>query len=90
MRAFVQDLLAKSSGDNVQLIFRVCSRIIRGQDISISSFLLPFAILNLAVSGTEDQRQEVQEELARVLSHPLPNDDNRRRENIIFCSEVMS
>lgn len=89
LRAFVQDLLSKSNGDNVQLIFRVCSRIIRGQDIAISSFLLPFAILDLAVSGSEDQRKEVQDELARVLAHPLPNHDNQIRESIISCSEVI-
>ena len=47
LRTLVQDLLSKSNGDNVQLLFKVCSRIVRGQDLAISSFLLPFAILNI-------------------------------------------
>lgn len=88
LRTFVQDLLQKGNGDNARVIFKVCSRIIRGQDISIASFLLPFAVLNLAIGGTDTQRRELQEELSRVLSHPLPEGNSQARENIILCSEV--
>ncbi|KAJ9198046.1 hypothetical protein DTO164E3_5302 [Paecilomyces variotii] len=87
LRTFVQDLLLKANGDNVKLIFSVCSRIIRGQNISIASFLLPFAVLNLAVGGTDLQKQQLQDELTRVLSHPLPEENSQTRENIILCSE---
>lgn len=88
LRRFVLDLLQKGTNENVRAIFAICSRIIRGQDISISSFLLPFAVLNVAVDGTEVQQREVRDEMTRVLSHPLPDNNTRMRENIIFCSEV--
>ena len=88
LRNFVQDMLQKGDGDNVKLIFTVCGRIIRGQDISISSFLLPFAALNLTLEGKKVQIEYLQQELITVLSHPLPHDSSRTRENIIFCSEV--
>jgi serine/threonine-protein kinase ATR len=88
LRTLVQDLIQKGEGDNFQLIFGVCSRIIRGQDISISSFLLPFTVLNLTLNGLEIQKHELQQELTKVLSHPLPEGNRRVRENIIFCSEV--
>ncbi|KKA22075.1 Non-specific serine/threonine protein kinase [Rasamsonia emersonii CBS 393.64] len=87
LRRFVLDLLQKGTNENVRAIFAICSRIIRGQDISISSFLLPFAVLNVAVDGTEVQQREVRDEMTRVLSHPLPDNNTRMRENIIFCSE---
>jgi serine/threonine-protein kinase ATR len=88
LETFVLDLLQKGNGDNVQMIFSVSSRIIRGQDISIASFLLPFAALNLAVGGTEPRRQELRKELTCVLEHPLPEDSHQVRENILLCSEV--
>lgn len=85
---FVVDLLHKGYSLNVQVIFSVCARIIRGQDIRIPSFILPFAVLNVAADGPENHRQEVREELIRVLSHPSPENSTRMRENILLCSEV--
>ncbi|KAK2760373.1 serine/threonine-protein kinase M1 [Arachnomyces sp. PD_36] len=87
LRTFVLDLLQKGNGDNLQMIFSVSSRIIRNQDISIASFLLPFTVLNLAVAGTEGQKKELQEELTRVLEHPLPQGNHQARDNILLCSE---
>ncbi|KAF7116577.1 hypothetical protein CNMCM5793_005058 [Aspergillus hiratsukae] len=87
LRSFVQDLLQRGSGDNAQLIFSVCSRIVKGQDISIASFLLPFAVLNRIVGGTQEERLDLQGELTTILSHPLPEASNRVHEAIILCSQ---
>lgn len=88
LRTLVQDLLLNGSGDNAKLIFSVCGRIVKGQDISISSFLLPFAVLNRVVGGTEQEQQDLRQELMSVLSHPLPDTNNDIRETIISCSQV--
>lgn len=90
LRKFVLDLLQKDSGDNVQLIFTICSRIIRWQDISIAAFLLPFAALNLTISGTDLQRHELMQEMLSILSHPLPGADRQSSQTVRLCSEVRS
>lgn len=90
LRTLVQDLLETGNGDNAKLIFAVCSRVVKGQDISISSFLLPFAALNRVVGGTEQEQQNLQLELTNVLSHPLPDTNSNIRETIISCSQVRS
>ncbi|PGG96942.1 serine/threonine-protein kinase ATR [Blastomyces parvus] len=87
LRAFTLDMLQKGKGENVVIIFSVSSRIIRSQDISIAAFLLPFAALNLALSGDQDQRDDLKKELLNVLQYPLPEDNHQIRENIILCSE---
>ncbi|CEJ55236.1 Putative UVSB PI-3 kinase [Penicillium brasilianum] len=87
LRALVQDLLQTGNGDNAKLIFAVCSRVVKGQDISISSFLFPFAALNRIVGGTEQEQQDLQLELLNVLSHPLPEANNNFRETIISSSQ---
>jgi serine/threonine-protein kinase ATR len=88
LRTLVQDLLQTGNGDNAKLIFAVCSRVVKGQDISISSFLFPFAALNRIVGGTEQEQQDLQLELLNVLSHPLPEANNNFRETIISSSQV--
>ncbi|OJD13407.1 hypothetical protein AJ78_06141 [Emergomyces pasteurianus Ep9510] len=87
LRTFTLDMLQKGKGENVVIIFSVSSRIIRSQDISIAAFLLPFAALNLALSGDQSQRDDLKKELLNVLQHPLPEDNHQIRENIILCSE---
>lgn len=88
IRSFVQDLLqhGRGSNANAEFVSTVCSRIVKGQDISISSFLLPFAVLNCIVGGSDKGKQDIQKELTTVLSHPLP--DGSGRESIILSSQV--
>lgn len=88
LRRITLDLLQRANSPNVKLVFGVCSRIIRGQDLSIASYLFPFAVVNIALEGTDQERTEVSQELLRVLSHPVPDGDGQVRENILSCSEV--
>jgi len=88
LRTLVQDLLSIQKDDNAKLVFAFCSRVVKGQDISISSFLLPFAVLYRIVGGTTQEQQDIQLELIKVLSHPLPDTNNNARETIICCSQV--
>ncbi|KAF7586889.1 serine/threonine-protein kinase M1 [Aspergillus hancockii] len=87
LRTFVQDLLQKGSGENARLVFSVSSRIVKGQDISIASFLLPFAVLNRIVGGTQKEKEDLLHELTSVLSHPLPDTINHIHEAILLCSQ---
>jgi serine/threonine-protein kinase ATR len=88
LRTLVQDLLQTGNGDNAKMVFSISSRVVKGQDISISSFLLPFAVLNRIVGGTEEEQQNLQHELMSVLSHPVPETNNNARETIISSSQV--
>lgn len=88
LRTFTFDQLRKAvGGGKVQTIFSVLSRIVRFQDISIPSFLLPFACLNTIVSGEESEKLAISQELLLVLDQPLP-DHATSRDNIILCSQV--
>ncbi|PGG99288.1 Atypical/PIKK/ATR protein kinase [Polytolypa hystricis UAMH7299] len=87
LRSFVLDMLQKGKGENISVIFSVSSRIIRSQDISIATFLLPFAALNVALCGEAGQREGLKTELLNILEHPLPEHDQQVRETVILCSE---
>lgn len=90
LRALTYDLLGKCAGENARVLFPVLSRIVRFQDISIPTFLLPFAALNVIVGGTTQQVSDIETELQHVLSHPLPDSDTAARDNLILCSQVRS
>ncbi|KAL4915148.1 hypothetical protein BDW62DRAFT_203876 [Aspergillus aurantiobrunneus] len=87
LRSFVQILLQSGNGDNAKSVFGVCSRIIKGQDISIASFLLPFAVLNRVVGGTQRETDDLQSEFINILAHPLPENRNEVHEAILLCSQ---
>ncbi|EAA61621.1 hypothetical protein AN6975.2 [Aspergillus nidulans FGSC A4] len=87
LRAFVQGLLQTGNGDNAKTVFSICSRIIKGQDISIASFLFPFAVLHRVVGGTEKEKDELQGELMNILAHPLPENKNDVHEAVLLCSQ---
>lgn len=88
LRTLVQDLLQTGNGDNAKMVFSISSRVVKGQDISISSFLLPFAVLNRIVGGTKQEQDDMQNELMSVLSHPVTEMNNNARETIISSSQV--
>lgn len=88
LRTFAQNLLQTGGAEHVRSIFDTCSRIVKGQDISIASFLLPFAVLNRIVEGSEEERSDLQCELTTVLSHSLSGTSSHVNEAIILCSQV--
>lgn len=90
LRAFTYDLLRKAAGENARILFPVLSRIVRFQDISIPTFLLPFAVLNVIVGGTEQHVAEIEIELRHILNHPLPEGDATSRDSLILCSQVLA
>ena len=89
LQTIVVDLLSSAPGDNVQLIFTICLRIVRFQDTSIPVFLLPYAALNLFVAGSEDQKEQKQnllDEMSAILRQPLSG-TQKDKENVKLCSQ---
>lgn len=71
LRTFVYDLLQRGKGENAQRIFPVIARVIRGQDLSIASFMLPFAAANIILGGTDQEARDVGQELLTVLKQEI-------------------
>lgn len=88
LRIFTFDLLKKDIGDGkARTIFSILSRIVRFQDISISDFLLPFAVLNVVAHGAEEDKYSIAKEMLAVFDQPL-TEHAGSRDNIILCSQV--
>jgi serine/threonine-protein kinase ATR len=88
LRAFVLDLLKQPHNPNAMIIFAPLCRVIKIEDISVASFLLPFVVLHAVVLGTDEQREDIRLELLGVLSHQAPAESHIERTNTKLCSEV--
>ena len=88
LRQITLDLMGKCKGDHVQMVFDICKRIIRRQDLSIPNFLLPYAALNIILEGDKQHRSDLTYEFLHVLSQPLPSNDQSACESLIACSQV--
>ncbi|KAF2115782.1 hypothetical protein BDV96DRAFT_599348 [Lophiotrema nucula] len=89
LRTFAFDLLQKGKGENVNLIFPVLCKVIKGHDLSISTFVLPFAILNVIVTGEEWEVKNVGQELLTILQAEIQEDDQPEAARIKQCSETL-
>ena len=87
-KAFVLDLLYKPMNANADLIFTPLRRAIRIRDNAVASFLLPYVVLHVVVEGHQKHRNEIGEELLRVLQYEVTADSNVKREELKACSEV--
>lgn len=88
LQTFVYDLLQKGQGVNVEMVFPVLARIIRGYDLSIATFILPFAALNVIVSENEQNVGNVSLELLTVLKAEIRSSEQSGAAVIRQCSEV--
>ena len=86
LRTWVYDMLWKGKGDNAEMVFPVLARIIRGHDLSISAFLLPYVSLNIVIGGTQQEAENIAQELLTVLSTVGTSD--LEKETLRQCSEV--
>jgi serine/threonine-protein kinase ATR len=86
MRTITLDLLHRSAPENAKIVFEICHRIINGQDIAIAAFILPFAALNVLLSGTVDETDQLRTEILSILQQPMEG-DHQTQESIKKCSE---
>jgi serine/threonine-protein kinase ATR len=82
------DLLQKPGHALSALIFVPLRRAIRVKDVSIPGFLLPYLVLNNIVEGTDQNRQDLENELLAILEYQPPAESQMRTDDIKLCIEV--
>lgn len=87
LRALVYDLTWKVKGPNAQMLFPLLSRIVRGHDLSIASFLLPYILINIVLEGTVGETSEIRHEILAVLQCQYEN--SAHFETVKLCSESL-
>lgn len=88
LRKFTHDLSYKAKEENARLIFTRVARVLRYQDLSVASFILPFAVLSVILDGEQQDFNNISRELLTVLETDLQEADHIEATNIKQCSEV--
>lgn len=85
LRSLVYDLMWKAKGENAQMVFPLLARVIRGHDLAIASFMLPYAMLNVVLGGTVAEVEGISAELLAVLSCEAKS--IAEQDTVKLCSE---
>jgi serine/threonine-protein kinase ATR len=88
LTTFVLELLYKPYTGYSELIFPPLRRAIKIRSLSIANFLLPYLVVHVIVEGTDQDREDVVNELLGVLKcQPTPQ-IKIQEEDLKMCSEV--
>lgn len=90
LREIVADLLQRDHGNNAEIFFPVLSKIIRGHDLSIPRFLLPYIANNILLAGSEVERETMRQEMLLILETDVEPLESAQAENVRKASEVRS
>lgn len=85
LRALVYDLMWRGKGDNAKMVFPLLARVIRGHDLAIASFMLPYGMVNVVLGGTIAEVEGISAEMLAVLGCQPAN--SAEQDTIKLCSE---
>ena len=68
LKTWVYDMLWRARGENASSMFPTLARVIKGHDLAIANFLLPYAALNIILGGPQAEVDAVANEMLIVLS----------------------
>jgi serine/threonine-protein kinase ATR len=88
LSTFVLELLYKPYNTFAELVFPPLRRAIKIRNLSIASFLLPYAVLHVIVDGLDQDREEIVNELLGVLQYQPASAFKIQEEDLKMCSEV--
>ncbi|EGO27933.1 hypothetical protein SERLADRAFT_414152 [Serpula lacrymans var. lacrymans S7.9] len=74
IQKWTEHLLTRASGNTAQKIFSVLRSAVRNKDVGVAHHLLPHLVLNILLSGSEEDKQDILSELLAVLEDQVASD----------------
>lgn len=71
LQTFTLDMLSKAKGRNAEIVFGLCRKIIKNQDLSLYYFIIPYVTMNIVCSGNKDEQANLLSEINTILSIDL-------------------
>ena len=82
-------LILGAHGDYAKAMFTIFRSVIRDHDLSIAQYILPHLVVNILVLGTEEQTQEIREEIVAVLEDQVKPTTAFEPERRLLCAQVV-
>ncbi|KDQ64194.1 hypothetical protein JAAARDRAFT_117891 [Jaapia argillacea MUCL 33604] len=82
-------LITRTSGPSAQTIFLAFRSAVRNKDVGVAHHLLPHLVLNILVSGCEEDSQKIRAECLAVLEDQFdPNSDSSTDKKLLSAQAV--
>jgi serine/threonine-protein kinase ATR len=81
-------LISKASGDMAQSIFKVCCSAARNKDVGVARHLLPHLVLNILLSGDDEDTQNIRLEVLAVLEDQINAESGSTDDKKLLCAQV--
>lgn len=88
IRSWATDLIAKLRGATVIDIFRAFPPVLRLEDIAVARHLLPHLVLCTLISGTDQDRQHVKDEMQKVLEDQVDPKHQQSENSRLLSAQV--
>ena len=81
-------LITRASGATAQTIFSVFRSAVRNKDVGVAHHLLPHLVLNILISGNEEDAQAIRNELLVVLEDQVNPDSATTADKKLLSAQV--
>ena len=81
-------LITKASGPIAQKLFGVFRSAVRSKDVVVAHHLLPHLVLNILISGNEDDAFSIRSELLTVLQDQVDTESNSTSDKKLLSAQV--
>lgn len=81
-------LITQASGGTAQTIFNVFRSAVKNKDVGVAHHLLPHLILNILISGTDDNTQKIRQELLVVLEDQVDPNSTSTGDKKLLSAQV--
>ena len=88
LQNWVTDMVGKTRGADARTIFNSCRLAIRSQDVQVARFLVPHLVLNVLISGNDDDKQAIRSEIIAVLEDQAAHQDGSMADRRVLSAQV--
>lgn len=83
-------LITRVSGPLAQRLFGVFRSSVRNKDVVVAHHLLPHLVLNILISGNENDAQDIRTEMITVLNDQVDKESTSTSDKKLLSAQVMS
>lgn len=88
LQLWTTHLIPKASGPTAQKLFGVFRSAVRNKDVVVAHHLLPHLVLNVLISGNEDDAQLIRREMLTVLEDQVDADSHSTSDKKLLSAQV--
>src|ERR1700722_1414163 len=90
IQLWTSHLITKASGPTAQKIFGVLLAAVRNKDVGVAHSLLPHLVLNILISGDEENSRHIRSEVLVVLEDQIDTDSKSTTDKKLLSAQVSS